>query len=133
MSQQYPQRLLFAFLWAEFPESVIVACGQCEKAGQNREMFRVRRGPCNKDIEFGQLLPRRIAALKSRSTFELAGEREQCAVGMVGRAEISQCNVRLTVQPLIKRARNVRLADTRLPGQHHNPALSQSDMSPPAQ
>src|SRR5262245_13091184 len=49
------------------------------------------------------------------------------------RAEITQCDVRFTVQPLIKRTRNVRLANTCLASQHHHTALTQGGVTPPPQ
>src|SRR5215469_4760510 len=52
---------------------------------------------------------------------------------MMRRAEITQCDVRLTLEPLAKRERNVRLADTWLPRQEHHPTFPLRGVSPPAQ
>src|SRR5262249_57449049 len=38
-----------------------------------------------------------------------------------------------TLEPLVKRERNMRLADTRLPGEHHHPAFALRDLFPPSQ
>src|SRR5262249_1588949 len=83
-------------------------------------------------VKFGQLLRRRVAALKAGSTFELADEWEQSAVGMMRRAEIAQCDVRFALELLFKRERNVRLADTRLPRKRHHSAFLLRRVSPPA-
>src|SRR6516162_3951457 len=65
--------------------------------------------------------------------FELANEWEQSTVGMMRRAEIAQCDVRFTLEPLFNRERNVRFADTRLPRKHHHSAFLLGRVSPPAQ
>src|SRR5215467_14557707 len=52
---------------------------------------------------------------------------------MMRRAEITQCDVRLTLEPLAKRERDVRLADTWLPRQEHHPTFPLRGVSPPAQ
>src|SRR5499433_252261 len=52
---------------------------------------------------------------------------------MMRRAEITQCDVRLTLEPLAKRERNVRLADTWLPRKEHHPTFTLRGVSPPAQ
>src|SRR6266487_6937472 len=52
---------------------------------------------------------------------------------MMRRAEIAQCDVRLTLEPLAKRERNVRLADTWLPRKEHHPTFPLRGLSPPAQ
>src|SRR5262249_52819682 len=54
-------------------------------------------------------------------------------VGMMCRTEIAQCDVRFTLEPLVKRERNVRLADTRLPHKHHASAFLLRGVSPPPQ
>src|SRR5262249_36934610 len=105
----------------------------CQKVSQNCDAFRVDGRLCNESVKFGQLLRRRVAALKPGSTFELANEWEQSTVGMMRRAEITQCDVRLTLEPLAKRERNVRLADTWLPRKHHHSAFLLRRVSPPAQ
>src|SRR6266508_277039 len=96
-------------------------------------MFRVRRGLRKVNVKFGQLLRGRVAALKPGSAFELANEWEESTVGMMRGAEIAQCDVRFTLEPLVKRERNVRLADTRLPRKHHHPAFLLRGVSPPTQ
>src|SRR6266545_7894906 len=96
-------------------------------------MFRVRRGLRKVNVKFRQLLRWRVAALKPGSTFELANEWEESTVGMMRRTKITQCDVRFTLKPIVKRQRNVRLANTRLPRKHHHSAFALRDMSPPGQ
>src|SRR5262249_12054055 len=96
-------------------------------------MFRVRRGLRNQSVKFGQLLRNRIGALKPCSTFELANEWKESAVGMMRRAEIPQCDVRLALEPLFKRERDVRLAYTRLARKHGDSTFALRSVSPPAQ
>src|SRR5262249_43667660 len=96
-------------------------------------MFRVRRGLRNQSVKFGQLLRNRIGALKPCSTFELANEWEESAVGMMRRAEVPQCDVRLVLEPLFKRERDVRLAYTRLARKHDDSTFALRSVSPPAQ
>src|SRR5262249_3785854 len=88
---------------------------------------------CNKSVKFGQLLRRRVAALKTGSTLQLADEWEQSTVRMMRRAEIAQCDVRLALEPLAQRQRNVRLADTWLPHKHAHSTVALRTVSPPAQ
>ncbi len=52
---------------------------------------------------------------------------------MMCRTEITQRDVRFTLEPLAKRKRDVRLADTRLPGKHHHSAFSLRGVPPSAQ
>src|SRR6516165_2662868 len=52
---------------------------------------------------------------------------------MMCRTEIAQCDVRFTLEPIVKRERNVRLADTRLPHKHYASAFLLRGVSPPPQ
>src|SRR6516162_9764521 len=52
---------------------------------------------------------------------------------MMRRAEIAQRNVWFTLQPLIKRQCNVRLADTRLARKKHHPTFFPCGLAPSAQ
>src|SRR5262249_52178552 len=58
---------------------------------------------------------------------------EQSTVGMMCRAEITQCDAWLALEPLFKRERNVRLADAWLTRQQHYPTFSLRGVSPSAQ
>src|SRR5207302_8496984 len=100
-----------ALLWTRLLSLVAIAGWQREQVGQNRRVFRVRRGLRNQNVKFGQLLRRRVAALEPGSTFELANEWEESTVGMMRRTKIAQCDVRFTLEPVVKRERNVRLAN----------------------
>src|SRR5262249_49276043 len=101
--------------------------------GQDCDAFRVDRRLCNERLKFGQLLRWRVAALKPGSTFELAYEWEESTVGVMCRAEITQRDVRSTLEPLAEREPNVRLADTRLAGKHDHATFALRSLSPPAQ
>ena len=57
----------------------------------------------------------------------------QRTVGVMRRAEVAQRDVRFGLEPLLKRQRNVRLADTRLSGQHHHAAFALPGVLPAAQ
>src|SRR5262245_26019495 len=52
---------------------------------------------------------------------------------MMGRTEIAQRDVRLILDPLAQRERNVRLADPWLTRQEHHPTFTLRGVSPPAQ
>src|SRR5262245_1000201 len=52
---------------------------------------------------------------------------------MMRRAEIAQSDVRFTLEPLVKRERNVRLADARLACKHHYSPFLLRGVSPSAQ
>src|SRR5947207_6600457 len=52
---------------------------------------------------------------------------------MMRRTEIPHCDVRFALEPLFKRERNVRLADTRLPRKHYHSAFLVRRVVPPAQ
>src|SRR6516164_3868713 len=106
---------------------------QCEQAGQNLQVFAIGRGLRDKGVELGQLLRRRVAVFEPGSTLELADEWEQRTVGMVRRAEIAQRDVWFSLELLVKRPRNVRLADTRLSQKHHYSAFLLFGVSPPAE
>src|SRR5262245_41938618 len=133
LSQQCGECRFLALYRTELLDPPTVSCRQPEQVGQDRHMFRVRGGLRNESVQLGEFLGGRVAAFETCRVLEVSNDWKKRGVGMVRRAEIAQCDVRFTVQPLIKCARNVRLADTRLPGQQHNPALSQSGKSPPAQ
>src|SRR5262249_19549939 len=60
-------------------------------------------------------------------------EWKESTIGMMLRTEIAQCDVRFTLDPVVKRERNVRLANARLPGKHHHSAFPLRDLSPPGQ
>src|SRR5262249_42332371 len=52
---------------------------------------------------------------------------------MMRRAEIPQCDVRLALEPLFKRERDVRLAYTRLAREHDDSTFALRSVLPPAQ
>src|SRR5207248_1463172 len=87
----------------------------------------------NERFKFCPPLLWRVAAFKAGSTFDLADEREQRTVGMMRRAEIAQRGVRLALQALSERQRNVRLADPWLAGQHDHSTFALRGISPPPQ
>ena len=51
---------------------------------------------------------------------------------MMCRTEIAQRDVRLALEPLAKRERDVRLADAWLPRKEHHPTFTLRGESPPA-
>src|SRR5262249_54354824 len=107
-----------------------IAVRQCEKVGENRHIFRIRRRLRNQSFKFAHLLRRLVATLKSGSTFELTNNREESAITMMRRAKIAQSDMRFTLEPLIKRECNVRLANPRLPCKHYYPAALLHELSP---
>ena len=132
LSRQRRQCLFLAFLRAQLMQPVVIPAGNATKAGQHRDVLRVRRGLGDQRVELGQFLRRRIAALEPGGAFELADEREERAVGVMRRAEIAQRDVRFAPQPFVERERDVRLADARFARQHHHATFPLRGMPPPA-
>ena len=134
LSRQRRQGLLLAFLRTQLLQSVALVARQCAEGWP--EPRRVPGPPWIAQ-------PARrvwpvfavgvVAALEPGSTFELADEREESAVGVMRRAEIAQRDVRFAPSLLVERERDVRLADARLARQHHHAAFPLRGMPPSAQ
>ncbi len=127
------QRRLLAFLRAQFRQGVTLARRQRQKVGQNRHrMHRISAGLHEQGFELGELFGGRVAALEAGGSFELTDEREQRTVGVMRRAVMAQPDMWFGLQPLLKRKRNVRLADARLSGQHHDTTFALRGIAPAA-
>src|SRR5206468_12044314 len=78
-------------------------------------------------VEFGIVA---VLALKPRGAFKLLDHWVECAVHVIGRAEIAESSVRLGAQSLMQRGDQTRLADTRLARQSHDLTLSRPTLLP---
>ena len=127
------QRCLLALLRAQFRQGVALARRQRQKVGQNRDrMHRINAGLHEQGFELGKLFGGRVAALEAGGSFELTDERKQRTVGVMRRAVVAQPDMWFGLQPLLKRKRNVRLADARLSGQHHDTTFALRGIAPAA-
>ena len=127
------QRCLLALLRAQFRQGVALARRQRQKVGQNRDrMHRINAGLHEQGFELGKLFGGRVAAFEAGGSFELTDERKQRTVGVMRRAVVAQPDMWFGLQPLLKRKRNVRLADARLSGQHHDTTFALRGIAPAA-
>src|SRR5262249_27236830 len=128
------QRCLLALRRAQFRQGVALARRQRQKVGQNRDrMYRINAGLHEQGFELGKLFGGRVAALEAGGSFELTDERKQRTVGVMRRAVVAQPDMWFGLQPLLKRKRNVRLADARLSGQHHDTTFALRGFVPATQ
>src|SRR5712664_3153369 len=125
LTQQRRQCHLLTLLRTDLRQAVAVIRWQRQKVGQNwHRLVRVSAGLHEEGLKLGELRRRRVAALEPGSPFELAYEWIQRTVGVVRRAELAHGDVGFGLDPLLKRQGDVRLTDTRLPGQHHSAAFT---------
>src|SRR5262245_54237731 len=85
-----------------------------QRSKKRRDGLNLRCANGEERFEFVELLLRRIVGLKPRRPLELGDERMERAVGMVGRALITQARVRLAGDALGESRHKAGLADPRL-------------------
>jgi hypothetical protein len=89
--------------------------------GRQPEQFReeihilfLRRGSRDQGPELPEFGFPRVLAIESGGVLELGDDRVKSAVGVMGRAEVSETNVRLTAKELLQGGSQARFADAGL-------------------
>ena len=87
------QRFLPALFGSKLQSGVASVVGKRQHLGEQRRVLPGRRGLRQQRIELVELCLRCVAVRKSGGTFELPDDRIKGAVGVLGRAEITQPRV----------------------------------------
>ena len=100
LADQRLQCPLLLALRAEVRQRMALRSGQRQQIGEKSHILVRRCGASQHGFELLQLGCRRIVAYETRRAAELVDEWIECAVLVIGRAEIAQAQVRLGVEAL---------------------------------
>ena len=124
LDQDLEGALLLA-LRAEVQGRVALARGTPSSAADQRHRLVQLLGRlAEQRLQLGELGLRLVVGRKARRPLQLRDDRMERAVGVVGRAEMAEREVRLAAQLLAQRPEQARFADARLAREQHHLAVA---------
>ena len=128
------QRLLLALLRRKIePRIASIDAGQGEQLGNKRRVIGRRRSVRKHGLKLVELRRGVIVPFEPRGALELADDRMERAVGVMGRAEVAQAEVLLAGNSLEQRRAQARLSDAGLAREQDDATLAALRLFPTSQ
>jgi hypothetical protein len=124
---------LLLALRSEVRQRAALRTRQAQQIRQERHILIRRCGTSQHGLELLQPSFGRVLAREVRRPIELVNEREKSAVLVIGRAEITQVEMRLGAKAVVQCCGEPRLADAGLAGDQHDLTVACLGAGPPAQ